>query len=125
MPPKPTSLMPSPTMAKKHVHLVRITLEEIGHSQPATPAMATDNNTASGIDTDSTVKQNRSKEAVDMRFDWIRPGQFQIYWLEQRAKAKQTAPTIFLNTIRPPHITRRFVLQYVFVVSCKSCEELF
>ena len=60
---------------------LRIALEELGHPQPATP-MATDNNTASGIATD-TVKQKRSK-AIDMRFYWIRDrvrqGQFQIYW---------------------------------------------
>jgi hypothetical protein len=60
---------------------LRIALEEMGHPQPATP-MATDNNTASGIATD-TVKQKRSK-AIDMRFYWIRDrvsqGQFNIYW---------------------------------------------
>jgi hypothetical protein len=60
---------------------LRIALEEMGHPQPATP-MATDNNTASGIATD-TVKQKRSK-AVDMRFYWVRDrvrqGQFRIYW---------------------------------------------
>ena len=60
---------------------LRIALEEMGHPQAATP-MATDNNTASGIATD-TVKQKRSK-AVDMRFYWIRDrvrqGQFQVYW---------------------------------------------
>jgi hypothetical protein len=60
---------------------LRIALEEMGHPQPATP-IATDNNTASGIATD-TVKQKRSK-AIDMRFYWIRDrvrqGQFQIYW---------------------------------------------
>ena len=60
---------------------LRIALEEMGHPQPATP-MATDNNTASGIATD-TVKQKRSK-AIDMRFYWIRDrvrqGQFKIYW---------------------------------------------
>ena len=60
---------------------LRIALEEMGHPQPATP-MATDNNTASGIATD-TVKQKRSK-AIDMRFYWIRDrvrqGQFKIFW---------------------------------------------
>jgi hypothetical protein len=60
---------------------LRIALEEMGHPQPATP-MATDNNTASGIATD-TVKQKRSK-AIDMRFYWIRDrgrqGHFKIYW---------------------------------------------
>ena len=60
---------------------LRIALEELGHPQPATP-MATDNDTASRIATD-TVKQKRSK-AIDMHFYWIRnhvcQGQFQIYW---------------------------------------------
>jgi hypothetical protein len=60
---------------------LRIALEEMGHPQPATP-IATDNNTASGIATD-TVKQKRSK-AIDMRFYWIRDrvrqGQFKIFW---------------------------------------------
>lgn len=42
---------------------LRMALEEMSHPQPATP-MATDNNTASGIATD-TVKQKRSK-AIDM-----------------------------------------------------------
>jgi hypothetical protein len=60
---------------------LRITLEELGHAQPATP-IQTDNSTASGIAND-TVKQKRSK-AIDMRFYWIRDrvrqGQFVIYW---------------------------------------------
>ena len=60
---------------------IRITLEELGHPQPATP-LQTDNSTASGISND-TVKQKRSK-AIDMRFYWIRDrvrqGQFHIYW---------------------------------------------
>ncbi len=58
-----------------------IALEEMGHPQPATP-MATDNNTASGIATDS-VKQKCSK-AIDMKFywirNWVRQGQFHLYW---------------------------------------------
>jgi hypothetical protein len=59
----------------------RITLEELGHPQPATP-MVTDNSTATGIANDS-MKQKRSK-AMDMRFYWIRDrvrqGQFIVYW---------------------------------------------
>jgi len=60
---------------------MRIALEELGHSQPATP-LQTDNSTASGIAND-TVKQKRSK-AIDMRFYWVRDrvrqGQFHIFW---------------------------------------------
>jgi hypothetical protein len=63
---------------------LRIALDKMGHPEPPTP-MATDNNAASGIATD-TVKQKRSK-AIDMRFYWIvrdrvRQGQFHIYWSE-------------------------------------------
>ena len=60
---------------------MRITLEELGHPQPATP-LQTDNSTACGIAND-TVKQKRSK-AIDMRFYWIRDrvrqGQFHVHW---------------------------------------------
>ena len=47
---------------------LRVTCEEMGHHQPATP-MRTDNSTACGI-INKTFKQNRSK-AVDMRFYWL------------------------------------------------------
>jgi hypothetical protein len=59
----------------------RITLEELGHPQPATP-IVTNNSTATGIANDS-VKQKQSK-AMDMRFYWIwdrvRQEQFIVYW---------------------------------------------
>jgi hypothetical protein len=59
----------------------RITLDELGHSQPPTP-MITDNQVACGIANDS-VKQKRSK-AMDMRFYWIRDrihrNQFHVFW---------------------------------------------
>ena len=68
-------------MNAKELVPLRITCEELGHKQPATP-MRTDNNTACGILT-GTFKQNRSK-AIDMRFYWLRDrveqGQFRIYW---------------------------------------------
>lgn len=61
--------------------ILRTTLEEMGHPQPATP-LQTDNSTAVGIAND-TVKQKRSK-AIDMRFYWIRDrvrqGHFHVYW---------------------------------------------
>ena len=60
---------------------IRITLEEMGHSQPPTPVQV-DNSTALGIAT-ITIKQRKSK-AMDMRFYWIRDRknqkQFNIYW---------------------------------------------
>jgi len=60
---------------------MRVTLEELGFPQPATP-MKTDNSTANGI-INGTIKQQRSK-AIDMRFYWLKDraeqGQFKIYW---------------------------------------------
>jgi hypothetical protein len=59
----------------------RTTLEEMGHTQPATPVV-TNNSTATGI-ANSTVKQRRSK-AIDMRYYWVRDrteqNQFKIIW---------------------------------------------
>jgi hypothetical protein len=68
-------------MNAKAIIPLRITCEELGHKQPATP-MRTDNNTAEGI-MNGTIQQNRSKE-IDMRFYWLKDrveqGQFRIYW---------------------------------------------
>ena len=47
---------------------LRVTCEELGHPQPATP-MQTDNTTACGI-INQTYKQHRSK-SNDMRFWWL------------------------------------------------------
>jgi hypothetical protein len=52
----------------KEATVIRTTLTEMGHPQPATP-METENSTASGI-MNRTVKQVRSK-AIDMRFYWV------------------------------------------------------
>jgi hypothetical protein len=61
--------------------MLRTTLEELGHPQPATP-IQTDNAVAEGIINDK-VKQRRSK-AIDMRFYWVRDrvrqGHFRIHW---------------------------------------------
>jgi hypothetical protein len=61
--------------------VLRVSLHEMGHPQPATP-IRTDNSTADGI-INGTVKQQRSK-AIDMRFYWVRDRtqqqQFHIYW---------------------------------------------
>ena len=65
----------------KEAAVIRNTLEEMGHPQPATPIQV-DNSTADGI-ANETCKQQRSK-AIDMRFYWIRDriaqNQFYVYW---------------------------------------------
>jgi len=75
------SLVPSFTMAKKHVPFESPSRSELGHPQPPTP-IRTDNSTAVGLAND-TVKQKCSK-AIDMQFYWVRDqvpqGQFCILW---------------------------------------------
>jgi hypothetical protein len=60
---------------------LRVTLTELGHTQPPTP-IRTDNSTAFGI-LNETIKQKRSK-AMDMRYHWltdtVRKKQFDVYW---------------------------------------------
>jgi hypothetical protein len=60
---------------------LRVTLTELGHSQPPTPLRA-DNSTAFGI-LNETVKQKRSK-AMDMRYHWltdrVRQQQCDVFW---------------------------------------------
>jgi hypothetical protein len=47
---------------------LRVTLTELGHTQPPTP-LRTDDSTAYGI-ANNTIKQKRSK-AMDMRYHWL------------------------------------------------------
>jgi hypothetical protein len=65
----------------KIVAILRVTLEEMGYSQPPT-LVQTDNSTACGIANDN-LKQQRSR-AINMRFYWVRDrvcqGQFRIHW---------------------------------------------
>jgi hypothetical protein len=60
---------------------LRVTLTELGHTQPPKP-LRTDNSTAFGI-LNETIKQKRSK-AMDMRYHWltnrVRQKQFDVYW---------------------------------------------
>jgi hypothetical protein len=60
---------------------LRVTLTELGHTQPATP-LRTYNFTAFGI-LNETIKQKRSK-AMYMRYhcltDRVRKKQFDVYW---------------------------------------------
>jgi len=62
--------------------VLRTTLEEMGHPQPATP-LQTDNSTANGI-SNGTCKQRRSR-AINMRFYWVRDqtqqGHFNVFWV--------------------------------------------
>jgi hypothetical protein len=60
---------------------LRVTLTELGHTQPPTP-LRTDNSTAFGI-VNEKIKQKRSK-AMDMRYHWLTDRvcqkQFDVYW---------------------------------------------
>jgi hypothetical protein len=60
---------------------LRVTLTELGHTQPPTP-LRTDNSTTFGI-LNETIKHKRSK-AMDMRYHWltnrVRQNQFDVYW---------------------------------------------
>jgi hypothetical protein len=60
---------------------LRVTLTELGHTQPTTP-LRTDNSTVYSI-VNETIKQNQSK-AMDMRYHWlidrVRLKQFDVYW---------------------------------------------
>jgi hypothetical protein len=64
---------------------IRVTLTELGHTQPPTP-LRTDNSTAYGI-VNETIKQKRSK-AMEMRYHWLTDKvcqkQFDVYWLPGR-----------------------------------------
>jgi hypothetical protein len=78
--------------------VLRNTLIEMGHPQPATP-VACDNSTAAGI-MNKTCKQQRSK-AIDMRFYWVRDRvsqkQFNIYWAPGRTNISD-----YYTKIHPP-----------------------
>jgi hypothetical protein len=77
--------------------VLRTTLEELRHPQPATP-METDNNTATGY-SNGINKQKRTK-AMDMSFcgikDRVKQGQFNVYW----GPGFQNLADYFTNTIR-------------------------
>jgi hypothetical protein len=60
---------------------LRVTLTELGHTQPPTP-LRTDNSTALSV-LNETIKQKRSK-VMDMRYHWltnrVRQKHFDVYW---------------------------------------------
>jgi hypothetical protein len=93
----------------KEAAMLRTTLEDMGHPQPATP-IQTDNACASGI-CNETVKQRRSK-AMDMRFYWIRDrvkqGQFLVHW----RKGSENLADYFTKHHSPSH-HRKIRSQYL------------
>jgi hypothetical protein len=111
-------------MNAKAIIPLRITCEELGHRQPATP-MSTDNNTAEGI-MNGTIKQNRSK-AIDMRFYWLKDrseqGQFRIYW-----EPGHTNLADYYTKHHPPCHHKRVRPVYTYTkqspVSLQGCIEL-
>ena len=80
--------------------MLRNTLEEMGHPQPATPIQA-DNACAVGLAND-TIKRRRSK-AIDMRFYWVKDqvkeGKFLIYW----RKGSENDADYFTKNHAPSH----------------------
>jgi hypothetical protein len=54
--------------------VIRLVLEELGHSQPPTPTHI-DNTTSVGI-VNNTIKQQRSR-AMEMRYFWLLDGEAQ------------------------------------------------
>ena len=93
----------------KDACMLRNTLEDMGHPQPATPIQA-DNACAVGL-ANNTIKQKRSK-AINMRFYWVRDrvkdGQFVIYW-----KAGSTNAADYFTKHHPPAVHRRLRPRYL------------
>jgi hypothetical protein len=87
--------------------MLRTTLDEMGHPQPATPVQ-TDNACAEGIIND-TVKQRRSK-AMDMRFYWVRDRARLSHFIGIGKKGTTIVP-IILPSIFLLRITARSVLR--------------
>jgi len=83
--------------------MLRNTLEDMGHPQPATPIQA-DNACAVGL-ANGTVKQKRSK-AIDMRYYWVKDrvkaGQFVNYW----RKGSENDADYFTKHHAPSHHRR-------------------
>jgi hypothetical protein len=104
----------------KDACLLRTTLLDLGHPQPATP-IQTDNACAMGI-VNETVKQRRSK-AMDMRFYWVRDrvraGEFIIYWKQ----GSDNDADYFTKTHSPSHhrkIRPRYLHQRANKTSCEG-----
>jgi hypothetical protein len=87
----------------KKAAILRVTLEEMGYPQPATPVQ-TDNSTACGIANDN-IKQQRSR-AIDMRFIGSEIGFARDSSISTGNLAKSTLPTTTQNTTLPRTIKR-------------------
>jgi len=99
--------------------MLRNTLTDMGHPQPATPIQA-DNACAVGLAND-TMKQKRSK-AIDMRFYWVRDkvkdSTFVIYW----RKGAENNADYFTKHHAPSH-HRKLRARYLQVDELDQCEE--
>jgi hypothetical protein len=102
-------------MAREAVY-IRIILEGMGHTQPATP-LQTDNSMAEAV-TNGKVQPKRTK-AMDMRFHWLRDRecqrQFRIYWRPRKLNYadywKKQHPTKHHQQVRKEFITPQIVLE--------------
>ena len=90
---------------------LRITLHELGFTQPPTP-MKTDNSKAEGIVT-ATVRQKRSK-AMDMWFYWmkdrLKQKDFSVYW-----KPGSQNMGDYFTIHHPPHHHREIRDTYLYM----------
>jgi hypothetical protein len=112
---------------------IRVTLTELGHTQPATP-LRTDNSTAFGI-LNEIIKQKRSK-AMDMRYHWltdrVRQKQFDVYWRPGRDNLLTDAKEIPLMILSSKHLASlsktipfvRFWIRICIVISLLSIGEM-
>ena len=87
----------------KTAEVIRTTLTEMGHSQPAT-TIVTDNSTASGIaNYNQKIKQSKT---MDMRFFWVRDRVRQRHFNVQWEKGKLNRADYFTKHHSPSHHKR-------------------
>jgi hypothetical protein len=103
---------------------LRVTLTELGHTQPPTP-LRTDSSTSYGI-VNETIRQKGSK-AMDMRYHWItdrvRQKQFDVYWRpgrENLADPVRTRTDARTNPSAQRATQLRSVLVRVYAVSLQN-----
>jgi hypothetical protein len=99
-PPPPTAKLGPPSQNCKEAIPIRLTLEDMGFPQPATPVLL-DNTTALGF-IHETIKQRRTK-AVDMRYYWLRDREAQQQFQFQWETAKNNLADYFTKHHLPQH----------------------